>query len=156
MSVSRFFESTYAEAAAIGVGIIVLCFPPTAPDYGRLVGGVLPTSVSVAAVLAGFQTAGQAILLGMIGSGSKLIVRLREDRHLSRIVGFIWRALAGMIVFIVLAIAAQALYSVGSWLSAKHETWTLVLSMAFVYGVVASIRIMHLMMRLLAAHARDK
>jgi hypothetical protein len=52
---------------------------------------VMPTAISVAAILAGFQGAGQAVLLGILESGT--ISYLKRTGHYKRLVLFLWRAI---------------------------------------------------------------
>jgi hypothetical protein len=108
---------------------------------------VMPTAISVAAILAGFQGAGQAVLLGILESGT--ISYLKRTGHYKRLVLFLWRAILLLFVSVILALVVLVRYASGKtpWL---NTTWTLaILAGCFVWAVMASYRINWLMFRVL-------
>jgi hypothetical protein len=147
--VDRRIETWYPFVGACIAVLFPAIWQPTPDEFDGLVKDVLPVAVSVASVLAGFQAAGQAILLALIGSQSAVIRTLRETGHYKTLTDYLWGALLGLVVFIGLAVLVLSMRAFKSPCLNWSTTWTIVLTWVFVCALLASLRIMSLMMKLL-------
>jgi hypothetical protein len=138
-------------ACGIACGWAASKWSITDTNYAALVKDVLPVIVSVASVLAGFQAAGQAIMVSVIASRSRAIAFMRGADTYKLLTKYIWEGLALLMLAIALATAVLVVRSVAP--DFKRE-WTQpvvvgLLAAAFVASFLASYRIMRLMVRLL-------
>jgi hypothetical protein len=116
-------------------------------QFKEVVERVLPPTISVSSVLAGFQGAGQAVLLSSLHSGT--IEFLKRTGHYKRLVSYLWRAIFTLMFTVAASLVVVFLVASGkpAWL---HNAPTLaVLSGLFASAAAASYRINRLMFRIL-------
>lgn len=133
----------FAVAAFVGVWRAGL----TEEQVGKLVSDVLPTAVTVATVLAGFQATAQSVLIALIDSPAwKYLQRLKHDH---RLVNYHWETIASLLIFIGLSLGVLIAKALG--LAVENSTlWVPgLLGATLVHSGACSIRIAHLMVVLL-------
>ncbi|MCB9848233.1 MAG: hypothetical protein H6814_07435 [Phycisphaeraceae bacterium] len=150
---SSWFEKKYPIGAGAICSMLLLFFLPgdckiNCWALDRVVKQVLPLSIQVAAILAGFQAMAPAILLGV--SDSEIVSLLRKNGHYERLVGYVSRACLWLLVYLVLAMVVLCDYETNRefYLGAKFTLS--VLSGFYVFAFVASYRVIRLVTRLLA------
>ena len=113
---------------------------------------VLPLAVSVAAILAGFQGAMHAIFLAVIRS--RTVRHLRDKNAYASLMRYIWSGVVSLVLFVAVAmivISLNALDLLPDW----PRTIYGVLVGLFTFSLLASSRIMLLLLRLLK-HADEQ
>ena len=119
----------------------------SATSVNEIVGVVVPVAISVAAVMAGFQTTGQSLMLVLIDS--PVIRSLRASGHYERLVSYFWASIRTLAVFIGLALAVLVLKSCRLRVPFHERAVPALLAFSFAWAAAASLRMNRLMIKLL-------
>jgi hypothetical protein len=147
MHVAAHYERWYPLGWALVAGALSCCWPLDRNQVDRLISIVLPVAISVAAILAGFQTTAQSVMLALMDSPSARF--LRRTGHYDTLVGFHWVAIASLLVFIAVALAILAAKAIGDGVNQHGRLIPGVLVCLFILATAASFRVMRLMFKLL-------
>lgn len=145
--VALFLEGTHplllGTAAAIAVWWSVL----TEDQVSKLLEDVLPTAVTVATVLAGFQATAQSVLIALIDSPAwRYLQRLKHDH---RLVNYHWETIVSLLVFVGISLGILIAKAVGVPVEKSVNVVPAVLAASLVHAALCSVRIARLMVVLL-------
>lgn len=140
-------ERWFPYGLAALAGALTCCWNLDPTQMDRLVGTVVPVAISVAAILAGFQTTAQSVMLALLDSSSAKF--LRRTGHYDTLIGFHWAAITSLLAFIGVALGILAAKAIADAINQHGRLVPSVLSLLFVLAVAASFRVMHLMFKLL-------
>lgn len=119
----------------------------TEEQVGKLISDVLPTAVTVATVLAGFQATAQSVLIALIDSAAwKYLQRLKHDH---RLVNYHWETIVSLLVFVGISLGVLVAKALGLPVGQSTVWVPGLLGATLVHSGTCSIRIAHLMVVLL-------
>jgi hypothetical protein len=160
--VSEYWESWYPTGCGGLTFIVVLLYPISAVSYKAFIKDVVPTAVSVAAILAGFQGTIHTILLSI--RKSRAVRELQQSGHFTKLVSFVGSGVLSLLIFVAVAMGVLAFRAAtldtgvgGSKLGqdvipsiwSATRLFSAMLTALFVHAIASSIRIIRLVVLLL-------
>lgn len=112
-----------------------------------IVAGVLPVAITVAAVLAGFQSTAHSLMFVLIET--PVVRSLRVSGHYDRLVAYFKESSRSLSWFIALAVVAMILQACRITLPWHDRVVPAALSFLFVWAFAANCRVNRLMVKLL-------
>jgi hypothetical protein len=147
LQVARRWEQWHPLGLAIIVGMVTALVGLSRKSVDATVTLVLPTAVTVAAMLAGFLTTAQTLLLVLISTPA--VQSLRRSGHFDRLVRFFWEVGRAFICFIGAALVSMAVTVCGGTFPAHDRLLPAVLAGTFVWAALTSVRMSRLITKLL-------
>jgi hypothetical protein len=117
-----------------------------------LVVSLVPSALTVAALLAGFQTTALSLMLVLMKTPA--LVALRDTVHYGRLVQYFWAASRTLCAFIAVALLVLALTSIHVQIPGHTRIVPAVLAFTFVRSALSSLRVNRLMTKLLLQNGR--
>jgi hypothetical protein len=108
---------------------------------------VLPVALTVIAVLGGFVTTAQSLLLVL--TDKPVVARLRESGHYQSLIGYFSEVGRSMVCFFAVAISVQILHACNLRLPLHDRSVPALLAGCFIWVCLSSVRMNRLMFKLL-------
>ncbi len=138
-------------------GLIVATWRISVSNYSSIMRDVMPTAISVAAILAGFQGTTHSILLSM--REGRVLRHLKQRGLVPRLVSFIKTGVVSLLGFVAVSLIALVNVATSPNIQPASATSTMVsfgarmlvaaLAGIFIYSMLASIRIVQLVVKML-------
>lgn len=148
------WERAYPIAFGLAAAFAFWKWNPSELDTWRAMERMLNGGISAAAVLAGFQVTALTLLLSV--ADKPIVMRLRELGFFDRLIGFHWRAIVALFMWLVLSLILLAAQGFIPFL--ELNTWgdfvrrsAIALVGVGVWALCASYRVIRLMVMLLKA-----
>lgn len=143
----RLWEASSPFLLGLCAGLAGLLARLPADSVDRLVRDVVPVAISVAAVLAGFQTTAQSLMLVLIDTPA--MKALRATGHYEKLVGFFWASMRTLARFIAFALVVMVCDACRYRLPWHERTVPALLAFSFVRAALTTIRMGRLTIKLL-------
>ena len=144
---ARIAERFYPAVGGVACFVLYSSIGTHTPAYDDIVQNVLPSAVSVAAVLAGFQATAQSIMLAVVGSDT--IQRLKQSQHYLVLISYLWETVISLLLFVSLGLFVQWRQAAGAPTLIPERWWLAILAGVLVWSGFSSLRIMFLMVKIL-------
>lgn len=143
-------ERYYPKVIAAVGGLVAASLSYSSKGLDGAVTNVLPTALSVVSIFAGFQAISLSIMIG--ASTTEVAKRLSRWGELSRVADYLWESILAVVLFTLMGIGFLMFHSLSIRLPLHSRVEPGLLASTFVWAILATIRLSHLMVKLFRYH----